>query len=102
MTQRHISHLERLPACAAGHCARHILDLRGQAAGGSHFVECAFRHTARHRDFHAALAAWKRMSRPPHALRNAVAEIPAHHVLQPLHLTARVAHVAKGGRGVGS
>lgn len=26
MTQRHISHPEPLPACAAGHSARHIHD----------------------------------------------------------------------------
>lgn len=102
MTQRHMSHPEGLPACAAGHSARHILDLRGPASGGGHFVECACRHTTRHPDFDAALAAWKRMNRPPRAVRKAAAEVPVDNVLQmPLHFAARAAHAAKGVRRVG-
>lgn len=64
MTQRHISHPEPLPDCAAGHSARHIHDLRGLAAGGGHFVECRCRHTRKHAEPDAAIAEWKRVNRP--------------------------------------
>jgi hypothetical protein len=104
MTQRHISHPEGLPACAAGHSARHILDLRGAAAGGGHFVECCCRHTTRHADFDAALSAWKRMNRPPRAARKTIATHAetADNVLQmPLHFAARATQAAKGVRRVG-
>lgn len=64
MTQKHISHPEGLPNCAAGHRARHIHDLRGQAAGGGHLVECACSSTKKHADADAALAAWRRLNKP--------------------------------------
>ncbi len=63
MTQKHISHPEGLPNCAAGHRARHIHDLRGPAAGGGHLVECACSSTKKHADADAALAAWRRMNK---------------------------------------
>ncbi len=69
MTQRHISHPEPLPDCAAGHSARHIHDLRGLAAGGGHFVECRCRHTRKHAEPDAAIAEWKRVNRPARVRR---------------------------------
>ncbi|WP_313178934.1 hypothetical protein [Stenotrophomonas sp.] len=65
MTQKHISHPEGLPNCAAGHRARHIHDLRGPAAGGGHLVECACSSTKKHANADTALAAWRRMNKPP-------------------------------------
>ena len=69
MTQRHISHPEPLPACAAGHSARHIHDLRSLAAGGGHFVECRCRHTRKHAEPDAAIAEWGRVNRPARVRR---------------------------------
>ncbi|WP_369968299.1 hypothetical protein AB8E26_14740 [Stenotrophomonas rhizophila] len=69
MTQRHISHPEGLPDCAAGHSARHILDLRGVDRGGGHFVECSCRHTRKHAEPDAAIAEWKRVNRPARVRR---------------------------------
>lgn len=69
MTQRHITHTETLPRCAAGHSARLMLDMRGPSAGGGHFVECCCRHTAKHGDADAAAAEWRRMNRPARAAR---------------------------------
>jgi hypothetical protein len=63
MTQRHISHPEGLPACAAGHSARHIHDLRGVDRGGGHLVECKCRRTGKHAEPDAALAEWRRINR---------------------------------------
>lgn len=77
MTQRHISHPEGLPACAAGHSARHILDLRGPASGGGHFVECRCRATSKHADPDAAMDEWRRINRPARAARKPVAAEPA-------------------------
>lgn len=71
MTQRHISHPEPLPACAAGHSARHIHDLRSLAAGGGHFVECRCRHTRKHADADTAIAEWRRVNRPARVRRAA-------------------------------
>jgi len=62
MTQRQVTHDFPLPACAAGHAARHILDLRGSHAGGGNFIECQCRHTVRHADFDGALQDWCRMN----------------------------------------
>jgi len=69
MTQRHISHAEPLPDCAAGHSARHIHDLRGLAAGGGHFVECRCRATQRHPEASGALDQWRRINRPARSAR---------------------------------
>ncbi|MBA0312235.1 hypothetical protein N5J01_02610 [Stenotrophomonas sp. GD03701] len=69
MTQEHISHPEGLPNCAAGHRARHILDKRCASAGGGHLVECACRSTSKHADPDAAIAAWRRLNRPPRSSR---------------------------------
>jgi hypothetical protein len=64
MTQRQITHpAGTLPACAAGHAARHIHDMRCASAGGGHFVECECRRTARHAEIDAALVEWKRLNR---------------------------------------
>ena len=84
MTQRHISHPEPLPACAAGHSARHIHDLRGLVAGGGHFVECRCRHTRKHAEPDAAIAEWRRINRPPRSARKVRPAItaPAHNVVQ--------------------
>lgn len=89
MTQRHISHPEGLPACAAGHNARHIHDQRSQAAGGGHFVECRCTQTAKHADPDAALASWRRMNRPARSARKPNAIKQLDNVLQmPLRLAA--------------
>ena len=71
MTQRHISHPEPLPDCAAGHSARHIHDLRSIAAGGGHFVECRCRATRKHADADTAIAEWRRVNRPARVRRAA-------------------------------
>jgi len=77
MTQRHISHPEPLPDCAAGHSARHIHDLRGLAAGGGHFVECRCRATGKHAEPDAALAEWRRVNRPARSARKVMPTITA-------------------------
>lgn len=64
MTQRQITHTPgTLPACANGHAAHHIHDLRGAAAGGGHSLECECRRTARHPDLERALIEWMRMNK---------------------------------------
>lgn len=75
MTQRHISHSEGLPPCAAGHIARHIHDLRGIAAGGGHFVECRCRATSKHAEPAQALAEWRRINRPARSVRKVMPAI---------------------------
>jgi len=84
MTQRHISHPEPLPACAAGHSARHIHDLRGPAAGGGHFVECKCRMTSKHAEPDAALSEWRRINRPARSARKVLPAIagPADNIIQ--------------------
>ncbi len=77
MTQRHISHPEGLPACAAGHSARHIHDLRGLAAGGGHLVECKCRMTSKHAEPDAALAEWRRINRLARSERKVLPAIAA-------------------------
>lgn len=77
MTQRHISHPEPLPACAAGHSARHIQDLRGLAAGGGHFVECRCRATQRHPEASGAFDQWRRINRPARSARKVMPTIDA-------------------------
>lgn len=57
--QKQISHPEGLPACAFGHAARHMTDLRAGRCGGGHFIECACRHTPRFPDFDQALVHWR-------------------------------------------
>ncbi len=91
MTQRHISHPEGLPKCAAGHSARHIHDLRGLAAGGGHLVECRCRATSKHAEPDAALAEWRRVNRAPRSPRKVLPAItaPSDNVIQmniPLRL----------------
>jgi len=82
MTQKHISHPEGLPNCAAGHRARHIHDLRGPAAGGGHLVECACRATSKSQDPEKALAEWRRINRPARSARPAPAPKVADNVVQ--------------------
>jgi len=82
MTQRHISPPEPLPACAAGHSARHIHDLRGPAAGGGHLVECACRATSKSQNPEKALAGWRRINRPARSARPAPAPGVADNVVQ--------------------
>ncbi|MGE8250138.1 MAG: hypothetical protein ACN6PO_13095 [Stenotrophomonas bentonitica] len=77
MTQRHISHPEPLPDCAAGHSARHIHDLRSIAAGGGHFVECRCRATQKHAEPDTALAEWRRVNRPARSARKVMPAIAA-------------------------
>lgn len=86
MTQKHISHPEGLPNCAAGHRARHIHDLRGPAAGGGHLVECACRATSKSQDPEKALAEWRRINRPARSARPAAAPEVADNVVQ-FHLS---------------
>ncbi len=94
MTQRHISHPEGLPACAAGHSARHIHDLRGLAAGGGHLVECKCRMTSKHAEPDAALAEWRRINRPARRPRQPQQAQPAEIVQFPLRLVANAAENA--------
>jgi len=82
MTQKHISHPEGLPNCAAGHRARHIHDLRGPAAGGGHLVECACRATSKSQDPEKALAEWRRINRPARSARPAPAPEVVDNVVQ--------------------
>lgn len=84
MTQRHISHPEPLPACAAGHSARHIHDLRRISAGGGHFVECKCRMTSKHAEPDAAISEWRRINRPARSARRVLPAIaaPADNVIQ--------------------
>ncbi len=82
MTQQHISHPEGLPNCAAGHRARHIHDKRCASAGGGHLVECACRSTSKHADPDAAIAAWRRLNRPPRSARPATVSATVDNVLQ--------------------
>lgn len=77
MTQRHISHPEGLPACAAGHSARHILDLRGVDRGAGHLVECKCRATSKHAEPDQALAEWRRINRPARSARKVMPAIAA-------------------------
>lgn len=77
MTQKHISHPEGLPDCAAGHRARHILDERGPSSGGGHFVECRCKATTRHAQADAALADWRRINRPARSARKVMPAITA-------------------------
>lgn len=72
MTQRHISHPEPLPDCAAGHSARHIHDLRSIAAGGGHFVECRCRATSKRAEADQALTEWRRINRPARSARKVI------------------------------
>ncbi|MGH8083899.1 MAG: hypothetical protein ACREPV_01305 [Lysobacter sp.] len=58
MTQRQIRHPDPLPACSAGHVARHIHDARSREAGGGHLIECQCSNTRRHADFDDALQQW--------------------------------------------
>ncbi len=93
MTQRHISHPEPLPDCAAGHSARHIHDRRSVSAGGGHFIECRCMQTKKHADPDAALASWRRMNRPTRSARKHAE--PASNVVQiPLRLAAAAANSA--------
>jgi hypothetical protein len=82
MTQKHISHREGLPNCAAGHRARHIHDKRCASAGGGHLVECACRSTSKHADPDAAIAAWRRLNRPARSARAPAMPAVADNVVQ--------------------
>lgn len=84
MTQRHISHPEGLPVCAAGHSARHIHDLRALAAGRGHLVECRCRATSKHAEPGAAMDEWRKINRPARSARKVLPAIaaPADNVIQ--------------------
>lgn len=84
MTQKHISHPEGLPDCAAGHRARHIFDERCASSGGGHFVECRCKATTRHAQADTALADWRRINRPARTARKVLPAIstPADNVIQ--------------------
>lgn len=105
MTQKHISHPEGLPNCAAGHRARHIHDERRESAGGGHFVECACRATSKSQDSEKALAEWRRINRPARSARAPAAPEVADNVVQ-FHLSlaepaarhTRARASAQGGR----
>jgi len=107
MTQKHISHPEGLPDCAAGHRARHMFDERGASSGGGHFVECRCKATTRHVQADAALADWRRINRPARSARKvlpAISAPAADNVLQlPMRFAPpRQATAAKGmNRGSG-
>lgn len=94
MTQRHISHPEGLPACAAGHSARHIHDMRGIDRGGGHLVECCCRATRKHAEPDAAISEWRRINRPARRPRQPQPGQPADIVQFPLRLVANAAENA--------
>lgn len=94
MTQRHISHPEGLPACAGGHSARHILDLRGVDRGGGHLVECKCRATSKHAQADQALAEWRRINRPARRPRRAQPAQCSNVVQIPLRLVATATETA--------
>lgn len=104
MTQRHISHPEGLPACAAGHSARHILDLRAIDRGGGHLVECKCRATSKHAEPGQAVAQWRRINRPARSARKVMPAIaaPAAASDNVLQLPMRFAppHQATAAKGV--
>ncbi|WP_313319556.1 hypothetical protein [Stenotrophomonas sp.] len=56
-----ISHDTPLPACHAGHTARHMHDKRRMEADGGHSIECKCSHTGRHSDFDGAMREWQQM-----------------------------------------
>ncbi|EOW2136779.1 hypothetical protein N5C16_06030 [Stenotrophomonas sp. GD03908] len=82
MTQEHISHLEGLPNCAAGHRARHIHDKRCASAGGGHLVECDCRSTSKHADLAKAVEAWRRLNRPARSVRASASPAVVDNVVQ--------------------
>lgn len=81
MTQRQITHPEGLPACHAGHVARHIHDQRAPRAGGGHLVECQCRATTRHATFDAALTQWCRDNQRPAPTQQPL-PLPQHNILR--------------------
>jgi len=89
MTQKHISHPEGLPNCAAGHRARHIHDERRESAGGGHLVECACRATSKSQDPEKALAEWRRINRPARSARKAEPVLRDNVLQLPLLATPR-------------
>jgi len=104
MTQRHISHPEGLSACAAGHSARHILDLRGVDRGGGHLVECKCRATSKHAEPGLALAEWRRINRPARNARKVMPTIAppaADNVVQLDFALAPLAPPRRAGTGGG-
>lgn len=84
MTQRQISRAGDVPACPAGHSARHIQDLRSISAGGGHFIECKCRMTSKHAEPDAAHTEWRRINRPARSARKVLPAIaaPADNVVQ--------------------
>lgn len=86
--QVHVKHDFALPACKAGHTARHIHDRRCLRAGGGHFVECACSRSGKFLEFDLALAEWSR--RYAKRIRRRAEVAPAGTVLQfPLQLQGR-------------
>ncbi|MBN8791735.1 MAG: hypothetical protein J0I01_05850 [Stenotrophomonas nitritireducens] len=63
--QRMISHDIPLPACSAGHPARHMHDTRCSTADGGHYIECKCSHTSRHENYDGALREWRQMHGAP-------------------------------------
>lgn len=100
MTQRYISHSEPLPACSAGHSARHVHDLRGLAADGGHFVDCKCRMTSTHAEPDAAISGWRRIDRPARSARKVLPAIalPAADNIVQLDFGAALADPNAGGR----
>lgn len=81
MTQQQKAPPRALPACAAGHKARYVHDLRRESAGGGHLIECRCSTTAKHPTFDLAWAHWhKQHGLQPTAA--AVEERSASNVLQ--------------------
>jgi len=98
MTQKHISHPEGLPNCAAGHRARHIHDGRRASAGGGHLVECSCRSTSKKADADAALAEWRRINRPARSPR-AVPTAPGNIVQFKLGLAEQLPKLQRAAGG---
>ncbi|KAF1016234.1 MAG: hypothetical protein GAK31_01723 [Stenotrophomonas maltophilia] len=95
MTQREISHPEGLPACAAGHSARHIHDQRRASAGDGHFIQCSCSCSCRWPDADSAVADWRRQHRPVRSARKAAPALPDN-VLQ-LPLLAQPREIRRAG-----
>lgn len=58
MTQRQMALPRPLPQCPNDHSPRYFLDLRGERAGGGHFIECRCSRTDRYASFDLAWAHW--------------------------------------------
>lgn len=70
-----------VPACRHGHPARRMQDMRGTAAGGGHYIECACNQSGRHPNPDDALADWHRQQGLPPPNFDTQRPLPLNNVL---------------------